>query len=161
MFNFGKSEKRGFGFGVTSGVITTLGVIIGLYASTGSKIAIIGGILSVAIADAFSDALGIHISEESSNKKTNHKNIWKATFATFFSKLVFSGIFLIPIAFLSLKTGIYTSIGISSLIIGIFSYRIAKKRKDNPLGKIGEHLIVALIVVVLTFVVGKLISNFL
>ena len=33
------SIKKGFGFGLTSGVITTLGMMVGLNASTGSKIA--------------------------------------------------------------------------------------------------------------------------
>ena len=56
------SFKVGFTFGVTSGIITTLGLIVGLHSGTHSKIIILGGIIVIAIADAFSDALGIHIS---------------------------------------------------------------------------------------------------
>ena len=56
------SLKVGFSFGITSGIITTLGLMVGLNSSTNSKVAVIGGILIIAIADAFSDALGIHIS---------------------------------------------------------------------------------------------------
>ena len=52
-------------FGLTSGIITTLGLIVGLHSGTHSKLAVIGGILTIAMADAFSDALGIHVSEES------------------------------------------------------------------------------------------------
>ena len=73
----------GFSFGMTSGIITTLGLMVGLNAGTQSKLAVIGGILTIAIADAFSDALGIHISEESEGRHT-HKQIWAATLATFF-----------------------------------------------------------------------------
>ena len=62
------SIKKGLGFGLTSGIITTLGLIIGLSAGTHSKIAVIGGILTIAFADALSDSLGIHISEESTKK---------------------------------------------------------------------------------------------
>ena len=59
------SLKVGFSFGLTSGIITTLGLMVGLNYGTSSKLAVIGGILTIAIADASSDALGIHISEES------------------------------------------------------------------------------------------------
>jgi len=52
-------------FGLTSGIITTLGLIVGLHSGTHSKLAVIGGILTIAMADALSDALGIHVSEES------------------------------------------------------------------------------------------------
>jgi hypothetical protein len=37
------SIKKGFGFGLTSGVITTLGLIVGLHSSTNSTLAVIGG----------------------------------------------------------------------------------------------------------------------
>jgi len=65
------SVKKGFSFGLTSGIITTLGLMVGLNAGTHSKIVVIGGILSIAIADAFSDALGMHISEEAENQHSN------------------------------------------------------------------------------------------
>ena len=51
------SLKVGFSFGLTSGIITTLGLMVGLHSGTNSKIAVIGGVLTIAIADAFSDAL--------------------------------------------------------------------------------------------------------
>ncbi|MDI6733408.1 MAG: hypothetical protein QME51_05200, partial [Planctomycetota bacterium] len=57
------SIKTGFSFGSTSGVITTLGLMVGLHSGTHSKFAVLGGIVTIAVADAFSDALGIHISE--------------------------------------------------------------------------------------------------
>ena len=59
------SFRVGMSFGLTSGIITTLGLIVGLHSGTHSKLAVIGGILTIAMADAFSDALGIHVSEES------------------------------------------------------------------------------------------------
>jgi len=74
----GHSLKTGFSFGLTSGIITTLGLMVGLHSGTHSKLAVTGGILTIAIADAFSDALGIHISEESKNKRIT-KEIWQTT----------------------------------------------------------------------------------
>ena len=50
-----RSLKSGFGFGITSGIVTTLGLIVGLSSGTHSELAVIGGILSIAIADGLSD----------------------------------------------------------------------------------------------------------
>ena len=76
------SVKVGFSFGLTSAVITTLGLIVGLNAGTHSKLVVLGGIITIAIADAFSDALGIHVSEESegkhSQKEVRRQSYWRA-----------------------------------------------------------------------------------
>jgi hypothetical protein len=56
-------------------VTTTLGLIVGLHSFFGSKLVVIGGVLTIAIADAFSDALGIHVSEEAEMVHTS-KEIW-------------------------------------------------------------------------------------
>jgi len=52
------SLRTGISFGLTSAVITTLGLMVGLHSGTHSKIVVLAGILTIAIADAFSDALG-------------------------------------------------------------------------------------------------------
>jgi hypothetical protein len=72
---------------MTSAVITTLGLMVGLHSGTHSRVVVLGGILTIAIADAFSDALGIHVSEESENVHSV-RQIWGATIATFLSKSV-------------------------------------------------------------------------
>ena len=87
------SIKKGFSFGLTSGIITTLGLMVGLHSSTHSKLAVISGIVVISIADALSDALGMHISEESENQHTSQE-IWLATIRTFFSKFVFGSMIL-------------------------------------------------------------------
>jgi len=74
------------------------------------KIAVIGGILTIAIADACSDALGIHISQESDNKNKT-KSIWEATIATFVAKFLVAITFIVPvIVFSSLLTATIVSV---------------------------------------------------
>lgn len=152
------SLKIGFSFGITSGIITTLGLMVGLHSGTHSKLVIIGGILTIAVADAFSDALGIHISEESENKHTA-KEIWGSTIATFFSKFLFSSTFIIPVLLFSLSTAIIVSILWGLSLLGIFSYYLAKEQKVNPLKVIFEHLLIALIVIVITHYIGEWIAQ--
>jgi len=84
------SLRTGISFGLTSAIITTLGLMVGLHSGTGSKMVVLGGVFTIAIADAFSDALGIHISEESENVHTVGQ-IWGATIATFLAKLISIG----------------------------------------------------------------------
>jgi vacuolar iron transporter family protein len=150
------SYKIGLGFGLTSGTITTLGLMIGLYATTGSKLVLIGGILSIAIADALSDALGIHVSQET-KKKSKKKDVWEATIATFASKFLFALTFLIPILLFELQTAIIISIcwGIA-LIIASTIY--LNKKKDWK-KQIIEHLGLAIAVILITFYVGQWIAT--
>ncbi len=152
------SLNVGFSFGLTSGIITTVGLMVGLYSGTRSKFVVIGGILTIAIADAFSDALGIHISEESENSHTT-KEIWQATMATFFSKFLFSVTFIIPVLLFSLPVAILVSLLWGVAVLCFMSYLMAKSQETSPLKVIGEHLLIATIVVVLTYYVGGWISS--
>jgi len=155
------SIRKGIGFGLTSGIITTLGLIIGLNSGTGSRLVIIGGILTIAIADAFSDSLGVHMSEESGSKKTKEKSVWESTISTFFSKLIFALSFLIPFLLLSLNFAVIVSIIWALLIITLFSYYLAKKNNHSPIKTISEHLIITIVVIILTHLIGSFISKML
>lgn len=151
------SVKRGVSFGVTSGIITTLGLIVGLNSGIGLKMAIIGGILTIAVADAFSDALGIHISEESS-RINSKKSIWQATIATFLTKIIVATTFIIPFIFLNLKNSVIVSIIWGFLLLTIFNYLLAKEKEEKPLWIILEHLLIAFIVILISNYVGRIIS---
>ena len=153
------SIRKGFSFGLTSGIITTLGLIVGLHSGTHSNIVIIGGIVVIAIADAMSDALGIHVSEESENKHST-KEIWESTVSTFLSKFVFALIFIIPVLFLQLSTAIIVCVIWGLSLIAIFSYYIAKQQNVKPYRVILEHLIIAIMVIVITHYVGDWIATF-
>lgn len=151
------SLKKGYSFGLTSGIITTLGLIVGLNSSTGSKLVVIGGIITIAIADALSDALGMHISQESENKHSR-RQVWESTIATFIAKFIFALSFIIPVLLLNLKTAIIVSIIWGLFALGILNYFIAKAEKSNPFNVIIEHLIIAVVVIILTDIAGKYIS---
>ena len=148
----------GFSFGLTSGIITTLGLMVGLNAGTHSKLAVIGGILTIAIADAFSDALGIHVSEESEDKHT-HKQIWAATVTTFFSKFFFALTFIVPVLLFDLSTAIAVSIAWGLAALCIFSYRMAREQGKRPWKVVTEHLGITLIVIGITYFVGTWVSS--
>lgn len=154
------STRKGLGFGLTSGIITTLGLIVGLNSGTYSKFIILQGILIIAIADALSDAFGIHISEESGSNFIKAKQIWESTFSTFLFKLIFASSFIIPILTLKLQIAIFVSIIWGLFLLTIFSFYIAKQKKLNPMNVIVEHLFITVIVILITHIAGYLIRNF-
>lgn len=147
------SLKTGFSFGLTSGIITTLGLMVGLHSGTQSKMVVIGGILIIAVADAFSDALGIHVSEESEGQHTK-KEIWMAGLSTFLAKFVFALTFIIPVLIFKLNLAIIISIIWGLSMLSLLSYNMARTQKTKPWKVITEHLIIALIVIVITHFVG-------
>jgi len=148
----------GFSFGLASGIITTLGLMVGLHSGTHSKLVVIGGVLTIAIADAFSDALGIHISEESENKHTTTE-IWESTIATFLSKFVFALTFIVPLMLLQLTTAIIVSVVWGLFLLGLFSFYIAKVQGVKPWKVVIEHLVIAVAVIILTHYAGCWISS--
>jgi len=152
------SIKTGISFGLTSGVITTLGLIVGLNSGTHSKMIVLGGILIIAIADAFSDALGIHVSEES-EAKHSEKEIWQSTVATFLAKFVFALTFIVPILLFSLSTAIIVSVVWGLSLLTIFSFYIAQEQKVKPGKVIAEHLAITLVVIIITYYVGDWIGS--
>ena len=152
-----KPMTRGLSFGITSAVITTLGMIVGLESAIESKFVIIAGILSISIADAMSDAFGIHISEEASGTK---KELWTASIYAFLSKFWFALLFIVPFTLLNIQNAVIASIILGLSIITIYTFMIAKKQNKSRFKAILEHLAIALIVIIITHFVGDLIRIF-
>ena len=153
-----KSLKVGMGFGLSSATITTLGIIVGLYSSTNSLLAVIGGILTIAVADSFSDALGIHIAKESEGNFSSLE-VWQATISTFFFKFIFASSFLIPVILLPIKQAVVTALiwGVC-ILIGI-SYVIARDTNQKARNVISEHLSIAIAVMIITYYLGQWIAK--
>ncbi len=150
--------KTGLSFGLTSGVITTLGLMVGLHSGTHSRGIVIGGILTIAIADAMSDALGIHISEESRNSVPT-KQIWEATLATFAAKFLVSLTFVVPVILGPLEQAIIISVVWGLFLLTVLSLFVARAQGIAPWKVIGEHLFIALCVVAMTHVTGEWVSR--
>ena len=104
--------------------------------------------LTIAIADAFSDALGIHISEEAENVHTTTE-VWTATGATFLTKLLLALTFLVPVLLFSLPAAIGVAVvwGLSMLAV-LLSYRLARAQRTR------SWKVIAIVVITLTHWLG-------
>ena len=155
-----KSALRvGLSFGLTSAVITTLGLMMGLFTSTQSRLAVIGGVLTIALADALSDALGIHVSQES-QPEVSVEQVWLATLATFGAKFGFALTFVLPLVFFPLSTAIRINIVWGLVLLGILSGLVGKKQDGWAWRTMVEHLVIALAVLLISSQVGRLIQKF-
>jgi VIT1/CCC1 family predicted Fe2+/Mn2+ transporter len=145
--------RTGLFFGATSGVITTIGLITGLNAGTRSVAAVLGGIFVIAVADAMSDALGIHLAEEAKPDATA-QHVWAATISTFLNKFFFALSFAVPLLLLPLDQAVLASLLWGMLVIIVLSYFLARAQNASTIMIIGEHLGIAILVVVLSHLIG-------
>ncbi len=153
-----QSIKKGLSFGLTSGIITTLGMVVGVNASTSSRLAVIASIVAIAIADAFSDAVAMHVSEESEGVHSK-KEIWEATITTFLAKFCFALTFILPIWFLPLDIAVLIDIAWGLSLMTVFNIFLARSQDENVFRVVIEHLAIAAVVVIITYVVGLAIST--
>ena len=151
------SFKTGLSFGLTSGVITTLGLLVGLHAGTHSRAVVLGGILTIAVADALSDALGIHITEEANRRGAAH--VWESTAVTFAVKFLSAASFAVPVRVLPLEQSIIVSVAWGFGLLAVFSWFMAVTQRLSPWSVIGEHLVIASAVIAVTFYVGRWIGE--
>jgi VIT1/CCC1 family predicted Fe2+/Mn2+ transporter len=152
----------GVSFGLTSGVITSLGMIVGIHAATASKLAVIAGIVVMSIADGLADAVGLHVVEEAEVEKgkVKHtaKETWLTTVFTFLSVSGFILTFVVPILLFPLKTAIFIAIAWGILLLILLNFYIAKIRNERPVKLISEHVLLALFVVIISYLAGSLIA---
>ncbi len=151
------SFKVGLYFGLTSGVITTLGLIVGLHSGTQSRLAVLGGILTIAVADAFSDAFGIHIAEEAQRRRPP-RAVWEATLATFLTKFAMALSFVPAVLLLPLATAIVASVLWGLVVVTVLSVLLAHAQASRVWPIVGEHLALALVVVTATHYLGDWIA---
>jgi VIT1/CCC1 family predicted Fe2+/Mn2+ transporter len=151
------SLSVGISFGVTSGIITTIGLLVGLSAGTNSRSAVLVGILTIAVADSLSDALGIHISEENEGIHTS-REVWAATAATFASKLIMALTFVIPVLLLPLNAAVIVAIVWGAISLTVLSLDMGRRQGIDPRPIVLEHLGVATLVVVAAYLLGRAIS---
>jgi len=146
--------KKGLSFGLSSAIITVMGIIVGTHSATDLKHAIIAAIIIVASADSLSDLFGVHFSEKAA-KDTTNSEAWLSAFVTFLTKLIFGLTFLIPIfAFVNLHTAIIADLIYGMSVLAIYVYFVAKSRNEGIVFTIIGQVILALVVIAISHSVG-------
>jgi VIT1/CCC1 family predicted Fe2+/Mn2+ transporter len=147
------AKQYHYTFGASSAIITNLALITALDASSSAKTGILGGLLVIAIADNLSDALGIHIHQETEFSKASE--VWFSTFTNFSTRLLISAVFMVLVLLLPMRAAVIGSIAYGLSVLAIISFVVAREKKRNPYLLAFEHVAVAALVVVTSHHVGK------
>ena len=126
MVKKGRIESHDFSFGVTSAIMTSLVLIIGLASNT-DRISLITALLIIAIADNLSDSFGIHIYQES--KCITPKEVKKTTLNNFITRMLTTFVFILFVLFFPSNLAIIFSIIFGVTVLAVLSYIISKLQK--------------------------------
>jgi len=146
-----------FSFGIASSVLTTLGIIVGLNAATSSKLAVIGGIVAVAVADSLADSIGMYSSEKSKRGVSN-SSAFKAALNVFIGKVVFTLTFIVPFLMFPVSTAIIVSVIWGLLLIKFVNFQIAYVQGESIPKTIIKNVLIAIAVIMLSYIAGYLVG---
>jgi hypothetical protein len=150
--------KKGIGFGLSSAVIATLAIIVGMHSGTDLKHVVVSAVLVIAFADSLADSLAVLLSEKE-DKNTTAKEVWLTTITAFLSKLIFALTFLIAIFIFNLHLAIWVDIIYGLTILAVYSFNIAKSTNKGILKTISLHILLAIVVIAASHGIGTLIGN--
>jgi len=145
-----------FRFGITSAIVTSMALMVGLDTIDNPRMSIIGALLVLAVADNISDSLGIHIFRESESSCAGNRSEIH-TITNYLSRLTVTLIFVLLIMFLPFNYAILLSVILGLLLLSLLSCMIAIQQKTNPYTAILHHVGIAIIVVIVSHFVGQVI----
>lgn len=151
------TNLRNYIFGSTAAIITNVSLIVGLGSAQTGKGPIIGGLLTIAIADNISDSLGIHMYKEAEGHGTKLSLL--ATALNFVARLLVSLSFVAIVLGLPGPQAMAISVVWGLTLLTFISYLITRKRCQNPVLEIIKHLVVAVVVIVLSRYAGRFVSE--
>jgi VIT1/CCC1 family predicted Fe2+/Mn2+ transporter len=135
-------------------------MLVGMYSATSSKLAVIAGLVVMAVADGLSDAVSLHTAEESEvtegGSRHTAKELWLTTALTFLSVSGFTLTFAIPLILFPVETAISIAIAWGIMLLVLLNYYIARIREEGPAKLIVEHIFLAVTVIVISYLVGNL-----
>ena len=147
-----------YSFGVTSAIVTSLALMLGLQTLRDPKTSIIGALVIIAIADNISDSLGIHIYRESQGPETaGDTRVY--TVSNFLTRLSIIALFIALVFVLPLEFAVVLSTAIGLTLLFVLSYYIAISRKQNVPQTIAQHLGIAVVAIVLSHFLGQAIAG--
>jgi len=151
-----KLDLSRFSFGITSAIVTSLAMMLGLDQTKDPRTSIVGALLLIAIADNVADSLGLHVYRESvPGVRSSPKIYIVSNFAT---RLGVMMLFIVLVSELSLTLAIVVSVAVGLTMLAVMSYYIAVHQKVSVGRFMVQHLGIAILVILLSHFIGMLIG---
>ncbi len=146
-----------YAFGISSAVLTTLGIIVGLNAATASRMAVIAGIVGVAVADSCSDALGMYAAKRSERGVTARAAL-RGALATLLGKALFTMSFIVPFLFLDFIPALVASLVWGGVLLAFVNVQIAFVQQAPIVRTVARNIFFAIAIVALSYYAGTLVA---
>jgi len=144
-------------FGGTAAIVTSMSLVLGLEAASGTRRTIIGALLIVALADNLSDSLSVHLYQEA--ERLESRQAFLSTAANFAARLLcaLSFVALVAVVPLHLMAVVVTCWGFA--LLALLSSWIARARNAPVVKEIGKHVAVCAIVLVISRWLGQWVAG--
>jgi vacuolar iron transporter family protein len=130
-------------------------LIVGLDAATATKSTIVSGLLIVALADNLTDALSMHIYQES-ERRLQGQEAFGATLGNFVTRLLLALTFVLLVWLLPLGSAIVLSAAWGFLLLVALTWALARERRVSFVSEAFKHVAAALAVILVSRGVGVL-----
>ena len=145
-------------FGIISGILTTVGVLIGVNSASSSKLAVFAAIVSIGVADSCSDAFGIY-NAKISERGNSASAAFRYALGTFVGKFIMPFSFLFAIWMLPLLKATIVDLVWAVIVLSLLSAEQAVIGEKSLLKNTGRNLGMALMIVILSYAAGQLVRS--
>ena len=129
----------------------------GLSAANATKPVIVSALLIAALADNLTDALSIHIFQES--EQLDQKEAFTGTITNFLTRLLLCISFVVLVGLFPLAHAGKVAIVWGILLLASLTYLVARERKVNPPLEIVKHVVVASVVILASIAIGHWVNT--
>lgn len=152
-----RRRLRRVSFGGTAAVVTSIGLVVGFATATASRGVLVGSLLIVGIADNITDSLSVHIYQESEGLEP--VQALRSTFANFLTRLVVTTTFVAIAAAVPRSWLVASAVIWGTALLAILTKALARQRGVSARRELVRHLGVAVVVVLASVIIGKLIGS--
>jgi VIT1/CCC1 family predicted Fe2+/Mn2+ transporter len=150
--NMRKLNLTRISFGGASAIVTSIGLIIGFGAAAVSRPTIVAGLLIVGLADNVTDALSMHIYQES--EKLAARSAFVATLSNFATRIVISLSFVFLVVALPHTYAFFGSLVWGLSLLAGLTWLVARDRGASVILEVCKHVGIALLVILLSREIG-------
>ena len=139
-------------YGGTAAIVTGMGLVVAFDAGTSSRAALVSSLLVIAIADNLADSLAIHVYQESENLPS--RRAFRSTVANYMTRLMVAGSFAILALLTPAHSLVPVVLGWGMALLCTLTYFVARARGVAPGLEVLKHLAVAILVILVSRVIG-------
>jgi VIT1/CCC1 family predicted Fe2+/Mn2+ transporter len=150
------SHLNRYSYGSSAAIVTSVGLIAGFGATSMPKSAVVSGLLIIALADNISDSLSIHIYQESENLE--ERAAFRATITNFVARLLVALSFVGIVVASPERSVSVVAAGWGMFLLGALTYVLSRSRRVRVWREITRHTVVAVLVVLVSRMLGAWIA---